>query len=714
MDTESGIETGDSDSASASGTSSEYAAAVATAATPSISNDHVTAATPDMTSRPDDVEDFIRRVMVQPPPASPACLDDGDVAVVPRPTNVVECASDVLPPPAAVDYSPRLPPLIELPEDDALSLPSKSVTDLAQCPPHVDGLSPPSSNDLMKSYEDLSSLDTAVDCQNGRDENSNFVQASANGVVAAVKSAVPSVVPKPRVRKTPNSGVNDSVSVADSRTSTTIENATTTTSVTAAVPVSASEDSSTGSHPTRQRFSGKTETDGSSSKKNPAANIWQRLLRRNAESGWSLFPRRRSLTVQSTSVVESTVTLLRRRKPPNSAQSKLAAQAAAKAREMQTGTSATLPTKFRYKPAQRSSCPEEQLGSTDRGDVNRDCVHSALSAASDDEEDFLTEAAESVELRAKKAHNYRDERGRLFNATIDPRISKASSLVSMTDVLDEKQKLPKNERHSANEVETTTTTTTTSGRSNHQSATRDSQTSGKRMTLMNIGSTLPRLVKKMQSSPSEEQSPSDQRWSEPPPRVEWDDDDVIQVRRSDYLQTSTTARDRSSPAADTNQLLCRSMTEEPTFTPPPPLLSGFLDSMLTVDAEERSDETAAGVRFDTFRGTLSPIRWSEENRSGGFGSRPQRSMSVDDIVADTRQQVPTYIDVRPPSTLDARSAAPVPVAVAAPRLLNNSTMREKEPSDTDKPQKVTNVSQDLRMFVLHRIDFEFTVTLCYS
>ena len=118
----------------------------------------------------------------------------------------------------------------------------------------------------------------------------------------------------------------------------------------------------------------------------------------------------------------------------------------------------------------------------------------------------------------------------------------------------------------------------------------------------------------------------------------------------------------------------------------PPLLAVF-DSILTLEDDDRPPETVASGRFDTFRGALKPMRWSEGESNRRFsrdtGTKKLRSLSM-----GNSRKIPAYVDVRPPPTcLAATTDVPSAAApVAAPRSVNISTTREKERSG--KPQKV--------------------------
>ena len=831
MDTESGIETGDSDSATASVTSSECAAAAAAVSTTtSLRRDNPavvsvdTLLTPDTTtSCPDDVEEFIRRMMVQPPP-SPVYFDESDVAIVPSPTDVIDDSWNQLPP--AANYSPYcvLPPLVELPEDDVTTsvmvLPSNY-----DCRPRTVPPPPPSSsvgeftepkphprNVCVNSCVDMLPDDVSACHERTVDENSNCVLVSAGGVVAGDKRHRPPLPARRHDRTMIANGVGH-VDVADSQTSTTMEHATLT------LPVSASDEKSARARvqsvpqPAHsRRFSGESEKFTNSRKKAPTANIWKRFLKRDVESGgmtsstgftWTLFPHRHSVTAQSLSVAESTATCPRRPKNLQAAQAKVAALAAAKARDMHISA----PFDFRdlndasQKPAQRTASDELQLNATDHREMNEDDVRPAgeeshkaentvaplpddasaaanassssgiswalfrhrksailpsssvaestatlprrpkillttstqtkiaamaaekarnlqisapfdfrdltnvseklsLSTAPDveqlnptevdqdgahstgqennDKEEGSSESDddllddESSETRATTTRYYRDEQGRLFNAAAVPLITKTSSFPCLSSVDDDdKRHSPKNVRH----------TVPTAGQSNH------SPSSGRRISLMHISATLPRLYKRSQSSNDDHLSATQHRCDSPTTgqEPECTDDDVSEVTRSEYLQTSVTEAVRPSPAASTSQLLRRSMTEEPPPTPP---LLGLLDPILNFDDDARPSETVTGRRLDTFRGALKPVRWSEDDPIPA-GTRQVRSLSVGSVTS--ARQIPAYVDVRPPTMFLAATVTDVPppaaaAPVAAPRSVKTSATRDKQ--RPDKPQKV--------------------------
>ena len=694
MDAESGIETGDSDSATASVTSSEYPAAAATLPMASIRRDNTTAVnvdaavTPDMALFSDDVGEFIRRMMVQPPP-SPISLDDCDVAIVPPPTDYI---LDLL---STADYSGYsvLPPLVELPEDEATQsyrcdlnhadrrpappLPSPRVNEFTERKPKT----PISRNGVP-------TPDVAAEHHERKrdfDGISNRAQVSADGV-AAVNQPVPA---KRCVNTSVDNGINPVVDIAASRTL--IED-TLMKRATATLPASPTDNKSSRffniPQLARRRFS--SDTESSSRKK--SANIWKRFLKRDHESGgltsstgfsWTLLPHhRKSMTLQSQSVAESTATFRRRPNDlsPTSTQSKIASLAAARAREL----CISLPSDFRHltttnveqRPEQRGASGDEQLTTTDRREVNEDGVRSAgqkrddneLDASSESDDD--TTSPERLAVRAETKHNYRDERGRLFNAAIDPRINprsnKSSSLACVSGFNDEKRNLPTNVRHM------TTAVTPTADQSNNSP----------RIPLMNISATLPRIYKGSQPS-SEDQSASNQLSSDQPSsqglEVECQDDDLSEVTRSEYLQASATEAVRPSPAADIDLRLRRSMTEQPTSAPPP--LFGLLNSTLTVERDEPQPQSKC---FDTFRGALKPMRWSEDGPNTA-GSEKLRRHSDGALTFARSQVFPDYVDVLPPST-DVTDVRPVSAPVAAPRSVSSITTRDKRRSE--KPQKV--------------------------
>ena len=800
MDAESGIETGDSDSATASVTSSECAAAAAGVPTTSLRRDNPaavsvdTALSPDATTPcSDDVDEFIRRMMVQPPP-SPVYFDESDFSITPSPPDVVDHSWDL---PPTADYSPYcvLPPLMELPEEDATTFVLPSNYDRPPCtaPPP-----PPSWSDgeftkpkpLPRNVCATACVDVAAACHERTvDENANCVLVSSGGVVAADGRYRPPL-PMRRCdnRTTIANGVGH-VDVADSQTSTTIENAT--------LNDSASDDKSAGARPRsvlqpthRLRFSGED-----SRKKTSTANIWKRFLKRDAESGgmtsstgftWTLFPQRHSATAQSLSVAESTATYPRRPKNLQSTQAKVAALAAAKARDMHISA----PFDFRdlkdarQKPAQRTASDELQMNSTDHRDVNQDGAAGEKSTKSENTAPvpddtlaaadasssttgiswtlfrqrksatlpsssiaesaatlprrpkiLLTTATQSkiaamaaekgrnlqisapfdfrdltnvseklslstapdvdrsevdqdgahsaeqenndkevssesddddlvgdtrLETRSTTTRYYRDEQGRLFSAAAVPGITKTVSFPCLSSGDDDKRHSPKNVRH------------TTAGQSN------DSPTSGKRMSL-----TLPRLHKRNQSS-NDEHLATSQLGRDSPTTVqepECTDDDVSEVNRSEYLHASVTEEVRPSPAASTNQLLRRSMTEEQPLTPP---LLGLLDPILTLDDDDQPSRTVNGRCLDTFRGALKPVRWSADDPLPA-STKKVRSLSVGSVAIAGRQ-IPAYVDVRPPTTFLAAVTDVPPLPVAAPRSLKTSTTRGKQ--RPDKPQKV--------------------------
>ena len=791
MDAESGIETGDSDSASASVTSSEYAS-LRRDNTTAVNVD--TAVTPDMTSCPDDVGEFIRLMMVQLPP-SPVALDESDVVVVPPPTDMVDYGSD---PPLHSDYSPytQLPPLLELPEDDAttsmMTLQDENLADSVPCDPRQT-----SSVD-----NDLTPSTAAAHPQRKVDENSNRVLASADGVVAANKHSCPPVPAKRCVNTTMFNSVNHGVDVAVLSTSMTTENTTLTQTSTAAPPVSVADNTSGESRTAQIRYSGDTETLSNSHKKTPTTNIWKRFLKRDVKSddvssslgnSWSLFPRRKSVpvqsssdaesimtlprrpktpsqskaagksrdlyislpfdfrdlttnvgltqaasdeeqlnstgrrefnesgmlsvgqksndsenvslasnddvppaadnvssnssssgiswslfphrktmtvTVQSSSIAESTATL--RRQPKNSKQSKSKVAAkAAKARDI------SVPFDFRnigQTPEQRTTSDDERLSLTGCREVSEDGGSRSGGRESNDNEEMSSASGddlaegESLEMHDKTMRSYRDEQGHLFNVATVPRIFNASSLACLPSINDEKRNSLKNARNSPTPVQSS-----------------QSPASGRRLSLMSLGATLPRLHKRTQSS-NDDQSASSYRWSDPATtglNVDGHDDDLSEVKRSEYLQTSKAATTRPSPAAETNQLLRRSMTEQPPPTPPLFLL---FDSILTLEDDSQPQQTVASGRFDTFRGALKPMRWAEED-PGTTSTKRSRSLSAGNR-SSACQQIPAFVNVRPPpSFLAAVTDVPSTAApVAAPCLVHISAKRDKQRSE--KLQKV--------------------------
>lgn len=834
MDAESGIETDYCDSAAASVTSSECANHTSTSVRrdSNISGHVDTALMSNMTSLSDDVGEFIKMMMVQPPP-SPVYLDDCDVAVVPPPTDMLERSRDV--PPPATDYSPyrTLPPLVELPEDDVMTpvstpppppppsnydrdppdrLPRtaaaprpSTLTSVDEFPEPKTRILPLPRNIVVNSVDSLSTNATAAHNQRSLDENSNFV--------SAIDRCNRLPLPATRYSKTTMANNVDhvvDVAVAVSQTQTPTEN---TKSMT--LPVSATDKTSAARQrfhsvplPTHRRFFGATKTYTTNShKKPPTGNIWKRFLKRDVDSGgmtsstgftWSLFAHRQSATPQSQSVAESTATYRRRPKNP---QSRVAALAAAKARDMHISE----PFNFRdlsnasQKPAQGAASEQLQPNSTDNREVSHDGIRSAgrecrklednvssgrgdgvapaknasssssslstgfswslfhhrksatlqpttalqqrsnklpsistqskiaalaagkarhmhisapfdfrelktdviqkittqraksdaervnstngseferggmqLTTRKDIDQDVVSSASdddfredESLETRSTTSYYYRDEQGRLRSVATDPAIYRTTSVDCLSSTNDDK-------RFSAKSMLSTTTDgMPTPGQPRHHSP-----PSSRRISLMRIGATLPRLYKRSQSV-NEDQLLASQHSSDLPlPETECHDDDLSEVTRIEYLQTPVTGPDRQSPAADTCRLLRRSLTEEPTSSPP---LLNLLDSIITLEDENddvRTPGTIASGAFDTFRGALKPVRWSEERRN----TKKQRSLSVDSTASNFGRQLPAYIDVRPPP----KFFSGVPSApVAAPRSVTTRDTQRPE-----RPQKV--------------------------
>ena len=690
MDAESGIETGDNESV----TSSEYAAAAAILPT-SFRRDNATAVNVDAavtsssTSGSDDVGEFIKLMMVPPPP-SPASLDEPDV-VVPPPMDLVDYSSDLSP---TADCLPRslLPPLVELPEDDltssVLSLSSQYDANVADRLTCVVSRPSPSSNvdeltraetktprNILSSCDDL----TQVHHEQNVDENSNCVLVSADGVVAAEKSSHRPVPAKRSVKTAMANGVHHSVDVIVSRTPTTTENVTSTKTSAPALPVSGSANTTARSYsvpqPSTRHFSGETETYTSPRKKTASANIWKRFLRRDLDSSgvsastgisWSLFPRRRSITMQSRSVADSISTIPRHAKNQPSA-SKTTTSAAAKLRP-----DISLPFDFRdlttgVSLIRAQRIEEQLLSSTGRKEVNQNGVLSAGQESSDDEDvwsasddDLAAAGRPEKRPKAMTRHDFRDKRGPLSRAfhTLDPRIFKSPSVGCVASAEEEKRKSSKNARRT------------------YPSS--YSPPAAKRTILTSLAATLPRVYTRSQAS-YEVQATSTDRWSDPlatAPDVEChdDDDDLTEVTRSEYLQKSVTGTVRPSPAADTTRLLRQSMSEKPTSTSTPPLFV-LIDSILTLDEDDLPPKTVAGGCFDTFKGALQPVRWSDEDASAA-GSRRARSLSFGSTAASP-PQMPAYVDVRPPATfLDVR---PTAALVAAPR---------SDKQQHEKPEKV--------------------------
>jgi len=693
VDAESGIETSDSDSATASVTSSEYAAAAAAMPTASHRRDNPTAVSssvapsPDMAPCSEEVGEFIRRMMVQPPPSS-IVVDDRDIRVVPRPTDVT------------------LPPLDELPEDDAtvlVDLPSPGYADYTQCAGSWPRTVQPSSmvgeftemrtgNVMLDACDDLTAV--VHHEQDAVDENYNRVQILSDGKVAAaaVNRSCPPVAAKRFVKPTTVYSGNHGVSadVPPVSVSTTTNAALPVTAVppvtkSATLPRSFSIPNLPASH---RHFSGDTETYVTESRKRTSiANIWKRFMKRDYESGgmtsstgftWTLLPHhRRSMTLQSASIADTTATLRRRSKdPPQSKAATLAAAAADGGSKLQI----SLPSNFRVLGTndEFTHSGEEQLASTGLRDVKLVDVQSSRNEgdnnadADDDEATTATAAKGSLDPRPATS-TFRDERGRLSHATIDPRIVSASSTACLSGRGgdDTQRSSPKNERR----FETATL-----------DRPRDPPpTSGGVWTALTTIATLPRLHKRGQSST--EDPPSQQRWSDPPSTafpVDADDDDLDDVRRCEYLQTSAANRVRPSLSIDTEKLLRRSMTSEDRTSSPTPLLD-FVDWISTLEEEE----AATSVNFDTFRGALEPMRWLEDHPSSKISARVQRSRSFSSTTISAQQ---TAASVQLPSAYLAVISDPAFPPVAAPRSINARITKRPRP---DRRREV-NVSRILQ------------------
>ena len=694
VDAESGIETCDSDSATASVTSSEYAAAAAVATVPgstSVRREAMTALSVDtaaLAPADDDVEEFIRRVMVRPPP-SPICLDDRDIAVVPPP---IDCAPEPPPPPPAVEhasYSAVLPPLVEEPEDDATVTTSGESDGPPRVAPRHRPPPPPSKLTDTRRYDDLMSartdLTTIVDDEDTVDENCNRVSADGD-VAAAAKSSYAPVAAK-RLVKTKavnSSAVNGDVVQAvaaprnlDAMKSATLPMtrstpATTTTTTTRSASVSDDTTSRKFIQLTQRRFSGDTESGVSDSRRKTPADILKRFRKRDgttSSTGFSWLPYRRSVDLKSRSDAESTATLPRRSKD-SAARSKVGAGGKAPPRELRE-LYISLPTDFRCstnkKLEQRSASDDNLLDLTDRRDADQEDSRSARARIIDASSDDEPTAVKSSETRAKAMQTFRDERGRLFSAEVESRIPKASSVACMqSSVVD-------SETQSGRSL-----TTSTLGRPSRD-ALPTAAAAAKRTTLTNLGATLPRLYRRTQLAATDDPPAA----SSQPPSARVDaaetcEDDVDEVRRSEFMSVNESGR--PSPAADTTQRLHRSLTEQPAS----PLVD-LLDFTPSLDDDDRPPRTAAaGASFDTFRGALKPMYWSDEKPSW----KP-RSLSVGSRVSGV--DMPAYIDVRPPVTFlaavvtDKRpSAAPV----AAQRSANIISSTAGDQQRPNGPQMV--------------------------
>ena len=700
------------------------------------------AVTSDVTSSSDDLGEFIRLMMVQPPPSPPVHVDESDVAIIPPPT---EFTLDLAP---TADYSGYsvLPPLVELPEDEA---------ERASCPPPPPVPAPRVIEFGQRKMKTPNSRNAGVNSRNDQTPGVRRVSA-ADGVVpaAAARSSSQPVHASTCVSTTDACSVNPGVDIAASRTL--IEN-TLIKKSTAAPPVGTSQNKSPlrsfNIPQLRRRFTGDTEVfGGGNAQKKSSANIWKRFLKRDRETGgmtsstgfsWTLLPHRKSmkLQMQSQSIAESTATFRRRSSdlPSSSTQSRIATLAASRARELnislpfdvrdlatgdaqrpeQPRTSSddneqltstdlrdgvrsaghiisqpydfrSLKTNARLRAEQRTSADgKEQLTSTDRSEVREDVVRSAAQKRNDGELDVPSASVDDVtmtssskrrpEVRAETLHNYRDERGRLLNTSIDPRVRpviiKSSTLQRMSAVNNDKQ------TPTARNVQPTTTAATpTAGQSNH------SPTSARRISLINIGATLPRIYRRNQPT-GDDQSLSETT-STQGVEAECRDEDLCEATRSEYLRESVTGTGQPSPAADTELRLRRSLNDESTSSPPPP--PPPLLSFHEYD-ELQPKWAAAGGRFDTFRGALKPMRWSDE-----VGNKKPRSLSVGSVAVG-RQQFPAYVDVRPPGTQDVvTDARPVSALIAAPR--SDSSFSTIDKDQTRKPLKV-RASEKLRTFI---------------
>ena len=250
---------------------------------------------------------------------------------------------------------------------------------------------------------------------------------------------------------------------------------------------------------------------------------------------------------------------------------------------------------------------------------------------------------------------YRDERGRLSHATIDPRILKSSTLGRMHGSDDEGQ----NSRHLM---------TSTLGQPGHWASgfvPRNSPTSGK-LTLTSVGATLPRLYR-LAGVQSSDEDQSQRHADSPTAAVDVDQHTIVdELRRSEYLQTGTDRR--PSPSTAANQLLRRSFTGQTTSTQQ---LFDFFDTFPTLNDDKRPSYTAGGSGgcFHTFRGALKPVRWSEEKPA----STRHRSLSV-----DMGRRVPGYVDVRPPTTSTSAFVSDTGRRSSVPVNVVSSTATEKQ------------------------------------
>jgi len=837
MDAESGIETGDSDSTSASVTSSDYAPVAAAAGLPMTSPRRDNAV---VTS--DDLGEFIRLMMVQPPP-SLVCHNDSDVAIVPPPTDFT--VVDLPAPPAPADYTGGysvLPPLLEVPEDESMSRYDLDQTDRPPPPPLPSPRIIEQPRPRMRIPRNAANAPTQNVVEVRRDKIvSNRAQVSADGV-AVVKSLYQPVPAKRNINTlVAANSVDDAhagVDVAASRML--AENTTTTTMTTPSVsPTDSKPTRSMFSipHLARRRFIPTSADSGADLRQKKTLNIWKRFMKRDQESAggmtsstgftWTLLPHhRKSMSLQSQSLAESTATFRRCSPDVSPTQTKLATLAAVRARELHisapfdfrdlstttTTTTTTmsnveqrlehqlttvsdvgeqptqterrdtktpgqrslpghisLPFDFRsLKPVVGHRAKQQRASSSDSGgveqhvtstthgrevnnrhsaghnislpfdfrsltsvvgqrrehsaatdgvkqptstDFNEDAVRlaakqrinaSELNASSASDEDVMT----SERSARTTTHNYRDERGRLLNTAIDPRLdqrldsrldprldprfnplidTKSSSLACISDDKQKQQTLPKNSHRHA-------TSSAAAGALNHSN---HSLTAGRRISaLMHISATLPRIYwGRAQTFNGEDQSSSqlssDQASAQGIEAELCEDEDLSEVTRNEYLQNGSSSSARPSPAADISQRLRRSLSEQPTpgAAAPASPLSDLLDLTLTLDSdydEPRSPATSSEC-FDTFRGALKPVRWSDDPPSNAGKLRAQ---SFAEFTA-LRRQLPAYLDVQPPvSSFNGLSTArPLSAPVAAPRSAYSLTRTNRERS-AERPLKV--------------------------